>query len=228
MPGRRRATGQPGLGRAGGRTLSLLVAAPAIFTIAVITVSLVVAANRGSEPSGSAPASPVAAPSPPPDGWYTVKPVTGRPHQDCVAVLQDDRREPTLSQHRCDAENKLERIWLQSLAVRTYLVKVRMSATTFWCTTLDSLEEGARLHVRPCARNQMRQRFVLEPVPGEQLATAPVFRLSPVATRSQGMCVSIDTVSRTAPSTRHAVHTACARAVVRGYTFSPALAPVNG
>ncbi|KAB2337917.1 hypothetical protein [Actinomadura rudentiformis] len=231
MPGRRRATraSRPGSGKGpSGRTVSLLVAAPAFFTIVVIIVSLVVAANRnpgsGRKP---APASPAPTPTPPPDGWYTVKPVTGQPHGNCVAVLQDNEGEPTVSQHRCDAEDKLQRIWLQSIDLRTYLIKVRTSPTAFWCTTLASPAERARLHVKPCDKREVRQRFVLEPVPGEQPATRPVFRLSPVATRSKGMCIGIDTAELSPHSTRHALHTPCAHAAVRGYTFTPALAPRN-
>ncbi|MFI0450510.1 hypothetical protein [Actinomadura sp. 6N118] len=232
MPGKRRATHapRPSSGKGpNGRTVSLLVAAPAFFTIVVIIVSLVVAANRNPGSGKPAPTSPAPAPAPtpPPDGWYTVKPVTGEPHGDCVAVLQDNEGEPTLSQHRCDAEDKLQRIWLQSIDVRTYLIKVRTSPTAFWCTTLASREEGARLHVKPCDRREIRQRFVLELAPGEQQATTPVFRLSPAATRSKGMCVGIDTAKLSPQSTRHVLQTPCARAAVRGYTFTPTLAPHN-
>ncbi|MFG1999344.1 hypothetical protein ACGFNU_09390 [Spirillospora sp. NPDC048911] len=228
MPGKRRAHPRPGKER-GRRSLSLLVAAPALFTIVVITVSLVAAANRGpGHRTPAAPASPSPTATPPPDGWYTLAPVTGTPNKDCVAVLQDNQGDPTLSRHPCDAEDRLQRIWLQSVAVRTYLLKVQTSPTAFWCTTLDSPEDGARLHVKPCDKNQARQRFYLEQVPGERTASSPVFRLSPAATRSKGLCVSIDaTAGRSSQSTRHALNTACARAAVRGYTFTPTLAPRN-
>jgi hypothetical protein len=223
MSGRRHASPRRTFSRP--RPLSWLLAAPALVTVAVIAVSLVIAAGHTGDKSGSTrppagtrsttPAAPgTATPAALKDGWYTVKAVTAAPSEYCLAAIRDNQNRPTLAQLRCDEHDRTQRVRLESTSADTYNVEIRLGPSDLACATLDSEAAGARLHLNGCDTGARLQKFSL-------VTTAPgVVQVRPVAT---GMCLGVD---NTSPATLYAMQTGCGTAV-RGYGFTPAAAPTG-
>jgi len=196
-----------------------MLAAPALVTIAVIAVSLVIAAGHsGDKPGPSQRPAPVSSSSPSAatlkDGWYTVRAITGAPSAYCLAAVRDNQNQPILAQLKCDDHDRTQRVRLESTSGTTYKVEIRLGPNEPACATLDSTDTGARLHMNGCATGTRLQSFTLT-------STGPgVVQLKPLAT---GMCLGVDNSS---PTTLYAMQTTC-DTPVRGYGFAPAPAPTG-
>ncbi|MES9540962.1 helix-turn-helix domain-containing protein [Actinomadura sp. NPDC000600] len=216
----------------GRRRVSLLVAAPAIITIAVVASTLPGVFGGGAEPhrprtapgtSGETAPPPGGRAAPPPPGWYTVMPLAyGDRTGNCLSILPDDRMKPRLAQDRCVAEDPLQRIRLAAVpaSAGTFQLRAYTAEGQLRCATLDTPAERSPLPLEKCG-DDPRQRFGLAPVDGP-VKGGPLFRIVPQATGGDGMCVGIGVREVGA---LEAIHTACARSGVRGYLFSPAAAP---
>jgi len=225
-PGRRERPKQRG--RRGRRRVSAPAATVAIITGTAAVLTLLNAMGggerHGAERSGTPGAAvrPHQRPGPPPgDGGYVVNPVTDKPVQDCLSVMNDDDLKPTLGLHRCDPDDLLERFRLVTRPDGTRLLKGWVD-DELWCTTLDGPQEGAHLHLRPCAPDDPRQRFVLDATvarsaDGKENGSWTIFRLVPATTRAEGMCVGIRPPE---PTTVMATHLLCPRSGVQGFGFT--------
>ncbi|WP_242901387.1 hypothetical protein [Actinomadura terrae] len=217
-----------GPGRGGGskRSLSLLVAAPAFITIALVGSTLLGAFGGESRHERSGEASSATSRIPPPrPGWYTIMPVTGgAPDGQCLSILPDDHLEPRLARDRCAPDDRYQRIEVAEVTGGAPLLRLRAWTTQghLRCVTLDTVDERAALHMKPCGDDRL-QRFRLDPAK-RQAKAGQLYRLVPEATRANGMCVGIDLG---ATGGAHAIQSACGRTDGDGFLFTPAAAPAS-
>ncbi|WP_187438036.1 hypothetical protein [Actinomadura decatromicini] len=210
------------------RRVSLLVAAPAIITIAVVASTLpeLLGGDDGNgHPAAPSKATVQASPkaAPPTPGWYTITPVTDDERTgNCLSVMPDDRLKPQLAQDKCTDDDNLQRIKLVKApgAEGTFRLQAWTPASKLWCTTLDSREKDSALHMAECGDDPL-QRFGLTPST-RQVKAGRVFDIVPEATRAEGMCVGVD-VRETGGL--QAVHAECGRTGVRGYLLTPVAQP---
>ncbi len=212
------------------RSLSPLAAAPAFVTVAVIAVAMLTGSgdDSGKADGGHGGKRPTAAP--PGTGWYAVQPETATSVGDCLAIFPDDQFAPTLSQDQCDEEDALQRFWLEPDSGGIYVIKAYTVKEQLWCLTLDAPSDGARLHLKACDKASKWQRFALQAAEPPSSGKAgdgtsqpvPLFELRPGETREKGMCVGIDSSHS---GTVQAVHTACSKSAVWGYSFIQTVAP---
>ncbi|MFI0450511.1 hypothetical protein [Actinomadura sp. 6N118] len=220
--GHRRAVPRPG----GRRSASLLVATPALITIAVVAVSLYAAA--GNDPERKAGTTKAAGPPaipPPKDGWYVTNPmVTAQSEMDdCLSMLPDDSYEPNVGQDRCAPEDPLQRVRLQPFGGGTTVIQAFNMWDKIWCATLAAREPGARILLRPCVSGDPLQSFTLSAT-GSTAHGRQIYRLQASSTRQNGMCVGVKVDH---PATAHTVHTNCGQAGVVGYIFTPVKTPTS-
>ncbi|GAA2403910.1 hypothetical protein GCM10010191_09440 [Actinomadura vinacea] len=214
------------------RSLSPLVAAPAFITVAVIGVAMFTALDDDSGKNENKHSGELSASAPPTTGWYFVQPETAVSAGNCLTILPDDQFAPTLSQDKCDDEDRLQRIRLETHSNGTYVVQARTNKDQLWCLTLDTPNDGARLHLSVCDSGNKWQRFNLERTKPQAQTTAqqgtsqptPLYNLQSAQTRRNEMCVGIDSSH---PGTIHAVHTTCTKTTIWGYTFVPTMAPAG-
>ncbi|MBT2213686.1 hypothetical protein [Actinomadura sp. NEAU-AAG7] len=221
--------GRPGKGAGPGgsggskRPLSLLVAAPAFITIAVVGSTLLGAFGGESRHERSGEASGAADRIPPPrPGWYSIMPVTGgEPDGQCLSILPDDHLDPQLARDRCAPDDRYQRVEVAEVQ-GSDLLQLRAWTTQghLRCVTLDTVDERAALHMRGCGVDRL-QRFRLDPAK-RQVKAGQLYRLVPEVTRANGMCVGIDLG---ATGGAYAIHSACGRTDVDGFLFTPAAAP---
>ncbi|WP_192810292.1 RICIN domain-containing protein, partial [Actinomadura rudentiformis] len=210
----------------GRRSASLLVAAPALITIAVVAASLYAAAGDGpGRKAGTTKAADLPSIPPPPDGWYVANPmVTARSEMDdCLSILPNDSYEPNVGQDRCAPEDPLQRVRLQPLGGGAVAIKAFNMWDKIWCATLAAREPGARILLRPCVSGDLRQSFTLSGT-GSTAHGRQVYRLQASSTRQNGMCVGVKVDH---PATAHTIHTNCGQAGVVGYIFTPVKAPTS-
>ncbi|WP_169809183.1 hypothetical protein [Actinomadura chibensis] len=213
------------------RRVSLLVAAPAIITIAVVASTL--PDLLGGDGGGGHRAAPSKAtvqagpkPAPPAPGWYTITPVTDDEKSgNCLSVLPDDRLKPQLAQDKCTDDDNLQRIKLvrAGAAAGTFQLRAWTPASKLWCATLDSREKDAALHMAECGDDDAMQRFGLTQSAGQAKA-GRVFDIVPEATRAEGMCVGVDLRET---GGLQAVHAECGKTGVRGYLLKPVAEPAS-
>ena len=205
------------------RPLSLMVAAPALITIAVVAVALISATTGGGAAQPSSPAAKT--PRPLANGWYALHPIASAQAEldGCLSILPDDTSNPTLGQDRCSPADPLQRISVDSVAggSAAFTLKALNFTDKIWCASLVSLENDSRIEMRPCKNGDPRQQFTLAPTDSAS-RQGPVFRLQPASTRTNGMCVG---VKADHPATAHAVHTNCGRTGILGYVLSPVEPP---
>ncbi|TDD72536.1 hypothetical protein E1298_34985 [Actinomadura rubrisoli] len=206
------------------RPVSLLVAAPAFITIAVVASTLLGAFGGESQHRKSGTPSSASTKVPPPQpGWYTVMPMADRrPSGKCLSIMADDRLKPQLAQDPCAADDRYQRIRLAAVpeAPQVFQIKAWTTQGRLWCAALDTRAERAALHMRDCGPDPL-QRFSLEPT-GKPVQAGQLFRLLPEATRKSGMCVGVDIGATGGVQT---IHTACGRTGIEGYLFTPAPEP---
>jgi hypothetical protein len=215
------------------RSLSPLVAAPAFITVVVIAVAMFTALDGPGEKENRRSGELSASGSAPPNtGWYFVQPETAVSAGNCLTILPDDQFTPTLSQDGCDEEDRLQRMRFESHSNGTYTVQAHTNKDQLWCLTLDGPNDGARLHLSACDSGSKWQRFTLERAKPQARTTpdksdsqpAPLYNLRSPETRQDDMCVGIDSSH---PGTVHAVHTACTKTTIWGYTLVPTMAPAG-
>ncbi|GAA2574331.1 hypothetical protein SMC26_36530 [Actinomadura fulvescens] len=222
--GRHRASGEFPVVTSGRQRpkISAPAATVSLITVAAVVFALVSSADGGKdrEAGKASRQERTAAALPPEDGLYMISPVTGEPNVNCLAIMNDNALRPTLSQHACLLEDPTERFELQSLSKGGHVLKGRAAeGEKLRCVTLDGTGDGARLRLMPCVPDDERQRFTFDPTGPPPVNGTAIFRMLPVSTHANGMCVGIDPVR---PGTVHAVHTSCFRAGVRGFTFTAA------
>jgi hypothetical protein len=204
----------------------VFVAAPVVVTAVIVGVSVLSAMRPGhlakpaaSEPAASrsrSPATPL-----PADGWYMVHPVyaaSSGPVGRCLSILPDNGFVPTVAHDRCDPEDQLQRMHFESAGKGAYTIRAEDLDNKIKCAAVDSPADQARIHLRPCAKAERRQLFLLT-VAG---ASSPaVYRLA--SATAAGSCVGIDAAA--ADENPQAIQTNCAHTGVQGYSLTPASAP---
>jgi hypothetical protein len=217
----------------GRRPLTPLVAAPAFITVAVIGAAMLNGlADDDSGGKENKHKGQLSASAPPSTGWYSIQPESAASVGNCLTVLPDDEFKPTLSQDKCDDEDRLQRFRLEARSNGTYVVQANTNEDRLWCLTLDAPKDGSLLHPSACDNKNELQRFNLETAkPEGQTAArngtsqpAPLFNLLSAETRQSGMCVGIDSLHS---GTVQAVHTTCAKTSIWGYTFVPTTPPAG-
>jgi hypothetical protein len=212
------------------RSLSPLAAAPAFVTVLVIAVAMLTGTGDDSgKPEGKQDGKRPTA-TPPGNGWYGMQTETSTSVGDCLSIFPDNEFAPTLSQEQCDEEDPLQRFWLEPDAGGVYAIKAYTVKEQLWCLTLDAPNDGARLHLKACDEASKWQRFTLQATEPPSSGKArdktsqpsPLFALRAAETRDKGMCVGIDSSNT---GTVQAVHTACTKAGVWGYSFIPTVSP---
>ncbi|WP_433467084.1 hypothetical protein [Spirillospora sp. CA-128828] len=215
------------------RPLTPLVAAPAFITVAVIGAAMLNGlAGDDSGGKENKHKGELSASAPPSTGWYSIQPESAVSVGECLTILPDNELDPTLSQDKCDDEDRLQRFRLEARPNGTYVVQANTNEDQIWCLTLDAPKDGALLHPNACDNKNKLQRFNLETAKPEGQTSAnngtsrpaPLFNLLSAETRQSGMCVGIDTLH---PGTVQAVHTTCAKTSIWGYTFVPVMAPAG-
>ncbi|WP_067461546.1 helix-turn-helix domain-containing protein [Actinomadura macra] len=216
-------------GRAAGskRPVSLMVAAPAFITIAVVASTLLGAFGGESQHDKSGTPSAASTPIPPPQpGWYIIMPLTGgAPDGDCLSILPDDGLKPQVARDKCAPSDRYQRIEVADTpgTAPVYQLRAWTPEGHLRCATLDTETERSALHMKQCGDDPL-QLFRLDPASKAVKAGQP-YRVVPEATRTAGMCVGIDLGSS---GGAHAIQTACGRTGVDGYLFTPASDPGTG
>ncbi|QXJ24867.1 hypothetical protein AGRA3207_006276 [Actinomadura graeca] len=226
-PSRHRHRKPSGRGPGSKRPVSLMVAAPAFITIAVVASTLLGAFGGGSRHDRSGTPSAASTPIPPPrPGWYTVMPLTGgAPDGECLSILPDDALRPRVARDKCAPGDRYQRVEVADGpgAAPLYRLRAWTPQGHLRCATLDTEAERSALHMKPCGDDPL-QLFRLAPA-GKALKAGQPFRVVPEATRADGMCVGIDLGST---GGAHAVQAPCGRTGIDGYLFTPASDPGGG
>ncbi|MEO3828543.1 hypothetical protein [Actinomadura sp. B10D3] len=229
-PRHRRSPGKRG--RSTRRSLSPLVAAPAFITVAVVAIAMVTALGDDSGKDETKESGKPSLASPPGNGWYSIQSEASVSVGNCLAILPDDQFAPTLSLEECDEEDDLQRFWLETHPANTYVVQGHTVDGKLWCLTLDAPGEGSRLHLTACDEADKWQRFNLEATRpkgetgADKGASQPttLFNLRSPETRQNGMCVGIDSARK---GSIQAMHTACTKTGIWGYSFVQTAPPAG-
>jgi hypothetical protein len=208
------------------------VAAPAFITVAVVAIAMVTALGDDSGKNEDKNDGKPSVATPPGNGWYSIQPEASVSVGNCLTILPDDQFAPTLSLEECDEEDDLQRFWLETHPDNRYVVQGHTVDGELWCLTLDAPGEGSRLHLTACDEASKWQRFNLEatkPQGGTAAGSgtsqpAPLFNLRSPETRQNGMCVGIDSARS---GSIQAVHTACSKTGIWGYSFVSTAAPAG-
>jgi hypothetical protein len=203
----------------------VLVAAPVVVTAAIVVVSVLstVGPDHPARPAVSKPATPWSqspAASLLADGWYVVHPLYAGSADKCLSILPDNSFMPTVTQDRCDPEDELQRMRFVSAGKGTYTIKAQDLDDKIKCVAVDSSDDQARLHLRPCVQAERRQLFTLTAVGASSPTT---YRLASLIAQGPGSCVGVD--ATTADESPQAIQTTCASTGFRGYSLAPTAAP---
>uniref|UniRef100_UPI001A955887 hypothetical protein n=1 Tax=Actinomadura roseirufa TaxID=2094049 RepID=UPI001A955887 len=212
-------TGASQGGRGGRRRMSLLVAAPAFITVAVVGSTLLGTVGGESQRARSGTPSSVNDRVPPPEpGWYTVT-TAGGPPQLCLSILYDDRQRWQLAADKCVAGDQYQRIELAPVQAGVYRLKAQTPQGKVWCAAVDGQADGSVLLMKTCGDDPL-QRFGLQAA--KQVKSGQVWRVVPEATARGRMCVGVDLRGSGGYETKHV---GCARAGIDGFVFTAAPIP---
>src|SRR5437868_2255626 len=170
------------------RPVSLLVAAPAFITIAVVASTLLGAFGGESQHDKSGtPSGASTRIRPPQPGWYTVMPLTGgEPDGDCLSILPDDALKPRLARDKCAPNDRYQRLEITTIPGSAPVYRLRAWTLEGYlrCATLDTEAERAALHMKQCGDDPL-QLFRLD-ASGKAVKAGQPYRVMPEATHTAG------------------------------------------